>query len=389
MKSVAIIPLRKGSKGILGKNKLKILGRPLYQWMLGSAIFSELDDIYIFTDDDEIIKQVKEEYFWSAKVKTLLRSSQNASDISSTEDAMLEFANKINFQFDFITLLQATSPLTIQNDINLALHKVMVENFDSALTVVNTKRFIWNVNGESQNYDFKNRPRRQDFEGLKIENGAVYVTNKKQFIESKNRLGGKIALVEMPEDTLTEIDEQSDLLIIEKLLLNRLQRNKKKPQKIELLVLDVDGVFTDGTVSVSDKGELFKSFSLRDGMGLENIRFSGVEVVVMTSENSQIVKSRMVKLGLENNLFLGVKDKYSRLNQILINKGLNRNQVAYVGDDINDLTNLISVGWGFCPNDAINQVKEHCDIVLNNRGGNKAIREVTEFLIKYNNRFSK
>jgi N-acylneuraminate cytidylyltransferase len=166
-----------------------------------------------------------------------------------------------------------------------------------------------------------------------------------------------------------------------------LLKYKKQNYRIKLLVLDVDGVFTSGTVAVGDNGELFKTFSLRDGMGIENLRNDGVEVVVMTSENSQIVQARMNKLNLE--LFMGVKDKYSRLDNLLIQKGLTRGEVAYVGDDVNDLVNLTSVAWGFCPNDAIETVKPYCDIVLNNNGGDKAIREVAEFILKYNNRFNK
>ncbi len=387
MKSVAVIPLRKGSKSIPNKNKIKILGRALYQWSLGEAILSELDEIYIFTDDEEIIRQVTAEYGWCSKVKVLLRDDKNATDIASTEDAMFEFASKIKFDFDLITLIQATSPLISKGDINLILDKVINNDFDSALTVVNTKRFIWSKEGESLNYDYKSRPRRQDFDGLYVENGAVYVTSKEQFLISKNRLGGNIGIVEMLEETLTEIDEPSDLLIIENLLLNKLNLNKQNPQKIELLVLDVDGVFTNGKVSVGNKGELSKSFSLRDGMGLENLKMAGVEVIVMTSENSEIVTSRMKKLNISKNLYLGVKDKYSRLNDILIEKGISRNQVAYVGDDINDLVNLSSVAWGLCPNDAVLKIKSYCDIILNNQGGDKAVRETTEFIIKYNNRF--
>ncbi|PCH68760.1 MAG: cytidyltransferase [Bacteroidales bacterium] len=388
MKSVAIIPLRKGSKGIPGKNKKKILGRPLYQWCLGEAILSDLDEIYVFTDDNEIIENIKQEYTWTSKVKTLNRSTESALDTASTEEAMLEFSRKINNEFDVICLLQATSPLTSKEDINKTLAKVTQENYDSALTVVNTTRFIWNKKGESLNYDFMNRPRRQDFDGLQIENGAVYVSTKKQFLTSKNRLGGKIAIVEMPEDTLIEIDETSDFVIIENLIKNRLQTYKKCPSRIELLVLDVDGVFTDGTVNVSANGELSKSFSLRDGMGLELVRNSGVEVVVMTSENSDIVEKRMGKLGISN-LFMGVKDKFSRLNNFLIEKNLKRNSVAYIGDDINDLVNLCSVSWGFCPNNAVPEVKLNSDFILNNNGGDMAIREAVEFIIKYNQRFIK
>lgn len=383
-KSVAIIPLRKGSKGIPGKNKMKILGRRLYQWCLGEAVFSGLDEIYVFTDDDEIINQVEKEYVWTSKVKVIKRSTENANDTASTEAAMLEFADKINWEFDNICLLQATSPLTTREDINNVLFELNNNKYDSALTIVKTKRFIWGENANSINYDYKSRPRRQDFEGLQIENGAVYASTKKQFLESKNRLGGKISLVEMNEDTLTEIDEVSDVVVIEKLLLNRLNEYKESFSKIKLLVLDVDGVFTPGTVGVTNNGELEKVFSLRDGMGLENLKISGVQIIVMTSEISPIVESRMNKLGLE--LYMGVKDKYSRLDSVLQEKNIQRSEVAYVGDDINDLVNLSSVSWGFCPNDAVNELQPYCDIILNNRGGDKAIREACQFIINYNKR---
>tara|TARA_R110001583_G_scaffold16041_5_gene65155 strand:- start:17708 stop:18868 length:1161 start_codon:yes stop_codon:yes gene_type:complete len=385
MKSVAIIPLRKGSKGIPGKNKKKILGRPLYQWCLGEAIFSNLDEVYVFTDDEELILQINQEYKWTSKVRTILRSPKSATDTASTEQAMIEFAENIKYSFDVICLLQATSPLTNRKDINKALEAIIDQKYDSVLTVVETKRFIWNEQGESINYDYNNRPRRQDFDGLCIENGAVYASSKDQFLKSKNRLGGNIGIIKMHEDTLTEIDELSDLLIIENLLLHRLKLNKKSPQKIELLVLDVDGVFTNGTVSVSNEGELSKTFSLRDGMGIENLRSSGVDIIVMTSEDSPIVQKRMEKLNLP--LCMGVKDKFSRLDKILTDKNLNRNSVAYIGDDINDLVNLNSVAWGICPNNSVTSLIPYCDILLNNKGGDMAIREAINFIVKYNQRF--
>ena len=241
MKKVAIIPLRAGSKGIPGKNKKKLLGRSLFSWTLGEAIFSNLDKIYIFTDDENIIDFVKKEYTWTDKVEIMVRSQESATDTASTEMGMREFAERINYDFDILCLLQATSPLTSREDINNCLDKIIKENYDSALTVVNTMRFIWNENGESINYDFNNRPRRQDFKGLLVENGAVYTTTKEQFLQSGIRIGRKVAVVKMPEDTLTEIDEKEDWVIMEKLLENRLNKFKKGSKKIKLLVLDVDG----------------------------------------------------------------------------------------------------------------------------------------------------
>lgn len=382
MKKIALIPLRAGSKGIPGKNKKKLLGRPLFSWTLGEAIFSNLDEIYIFTDDKDIMEYVNKNYTWTEKVKVMERSEESATDTASTEFGMIELAQRLDYNFDILCLLQATSPLTTRKDINKCLDKIEKENYDSALTVVNTMRFIWNENGESINYNYNSRPRRQDFKGLLVENGAVYTTTREQFKKSGIRIGGNIAIVKMPEDTLTEIDEKEDWVIIEKLIENRVSKFKKGNPGIRLLVLDVDGVFTEGKVSTGCEKEISKDFSLIDGMGLEIIRGEGVEVIVMTSENSDIVKTRMNKLKLET--YLGVKDKYSFLEKIRQEKGINRNEIAYIGDDINDLANICSVKWGIVPNNGVLENKLKADLILSSKGGNGAIREAVNFILKYN-----
>jgi N-acylneuraminate cytidylyltransferase len=387
MKKIAIIPIRKGSKGIPSKNKKKIVGRPLFSWVLTEAIFSDLDLVYIFTDDSTIIEYVEREYHWTSKVKALLRNEENANDTASTESALLEFSKKIKHDYDILCLLQATSPLILAEDINKGLEKVTKESFDSAVSVVNTHRFIWNTNGVPLNYDVFNRPRRQDFEGLLVENGAVYCTTKEAFLQSNNRMSGAIGLIQMSEETLMEIDSVSDWNIIENLLMER-QKRMKVCQKIQYLVLDVDGVFTDGGIYYNEDGEFAKKFDMRDGMGLEILRENNVEVVVLTSENSKVVAQRMKKLKIEN-AFLGIKDKYSFLKQFLTLKNSSFDAVAYVGDDVNDLANICSCGWSFAPANAMNIVKAHADIVLTNSSGNGAIREVCEVIMKYNKRYEK
>ncbi|MGL6169297.1 MAG: cytidylyltransferase domain-containing protein [Fusobacteriaceae bacterium] len=386
MKKVAIIPLRAGSKGIPGKNRKKLLGRPMFCWSLGEAIKSNLDEVYVYTDDQKIIEFVKEEYKWCSKVKILERSEDSATDTASTEFAMQEFSTRIGENYDILCLLQATSPLIKKENINECLDKIEKESYDSALSVVRTKRFVWSESGESLNYDYKNRPRRQDFDGMLMENGAVYGTTKEQFLKSGIRIGGKIAIIEMPEDSLIKIDEKEDWIIVEKLIENNMKKNKRNSKKIKVLCLDVDGVFTDGNITNNLDGEFSKVFSMRDGMGLEILRENGIEIIIMTSENSKIVESRMRKLNLLDNLYLGIKDKYTRLEKVLQEKSLTRAEVAYIGDDVNDLANLLSVGWGIVPNDGIENVKLSADLVLNNAGGNKAIREAVNFILKYNSR---
>ncbi|MFT5669170.1 MAG: YrbI family 3-deoxy-D-manno-octulosonate 8-phosphate phosphatase [Vicingaceae bacterium] len=385
MKKLAIIPLRKGSRGISKKNKKKMLGRPLFSWVLTEAIFSDLDEVYVFTDDSEIMDYVEREYHWTSKVKALVRNEENANDTASTESVLIEFAEKINQEYDILCLLQATSPLTLAADINNGLNKITKDSFDSALSVVKTHRFIWNTDGTPQNYDVFNRPRRQDFDGLLVENGAVYCTTKTAFLNSKNRVSGTIGLVEMDEVSYTEIDSKTDWEIVEKLLAQRL-RKMKTHNRIDYLVLDVDGVFTDGCVYFGAEGELMKKFDMRDGMGLEILRQNGVEVIVLTSENSELVAERMKKLQIEDT-FLGVKDKYSFLKYILTTKNSSFDAVAYVGDDVNDLANICCSGWSFTPANATDIVKQHADIVLRNDSGAGAIREVCETILKYNKRY--
>jgi len=385
MKKVAIIPLRKGSKGIPGKNKKKMLGRPLFSWVLSAAIFSDLDEVYVFTDDEEILSFISKEYHWTSKVKGLLRNDENANDTASTESAMLEFAEKIHRDFDVLCLLQATSPLTTSQDINNALSQISVEGKASALSVVKTHRFTWNADGIPQNYDVFNRPRRQDFAGLLMENGAVYATTKDAFIKSKNRVSETIGLVEMPEETLMEIDSLSDWTIIESLLAER-QKSFKKQERINYLVLDVDGVFTDGCVYYGAEGELMKKFDMRDGMGLEILRQNNVEVVVITSENSDLVAKRMQKLQIKHT-FLGVKDKYSFLQNFISQQQTSWANLAYVGDDVNDLANLCTAGWSFAPANATSVVKQQVDFTLSHNSADGAIREVCEWVMKYNARF--
>ncbi|WP_298352452.1 acylneuraminate cytidylyltransferase [uncultured Dokdonia sp.] len=386
MKSIGFIPLRKGSKGIPGKNKKKLLGRPLFCWALGEAIASQLDTIYIFTDDEDIITFVHKEYHWTDKVKTVKRSEESATDAASTEMGMLEFVNRLEEPFDILCLLQATSPFTTSFDINACLDKVQSgANYDSALTVVNTHRFTWYEDGTPKNYDVFNRPRRQDFEGLLVENGACYVTTSSAFRESKNRISGNIATVQMPEDSLTEIDSLTDWKIVEELLAARL-KTKKQSNRITHLILDVDGVFTDGCIYYGAEGELMKKFDMRDGMGLEILRQYNVEVMVMTSEDSQIVASRMKKLKI-NDVFMGVKDKYSLLSRIVTDRELSFSNIAYIGDDVNDMANICAAGWSFTPANATMPIKNHADVILQNNSAEGAIREACDFIIKYNNRY--
>jgi N-acylneuraminate cytidylyltransferase len=220
---------------------------------------------------------------------------------------------------------------------------------------------------------------------LTFENGAVYTCLKSVLRDKQNRLGDKVAIVKMPEDSLLEIDSENDWIAIEQLLIERQQR-QKKASKISHIVLDVDGVFTDGSITYTKDGEHTKRFDMRDGMGLEILRQFGINVIVMTSENSELVAKRMQKLKIKET-YLGVKDKFTLLNKIARDKDLALSNFAYIGDDVNDLSNMCSVGWSFAPNNATSVVKLNADVILSKNSANGAIREACEFISIYNKRF--
>ena len=218
MTNIAFIPVRGGSKSIPLKNIKLLAGFPLVYWVAKAANNAKcIDKVIIATDSDDIREVVKK--FDLEKVELYDRDSENAQDTSTTVSVILEYLNKANLNDnDNFFLIQATSPLLKSKHIEEMYEKLLNEGKDSALSCVRNKRFYWSEDGVPLNYDYKNRPRRQDFKGLMMENGACYINKVKNILRDKNNLSGKISVYEMPEYTSIEIDEPDDFLLIEKLM---------------------------------------------------------------------------------------------------------------------------------------------------------------------------
>ena len=217
--NIAFIPARCGSESIPFKNIKIICGKPLIYWALLSLTNSKkIDQIYVATDCDEI-KDVVLDFNFS-NVQIFDRSDTNASNTASTESVMLEFLENERFSDDDLFLLiQVTNPFTSSNDFDDAIDTIKSSNkFDSILSCVETKRFFWTKNGKSINYNYNSRPRRQDFEGILMENGAFYINTVANIKKYKNRLSGNIHPYLMPEYSAVEADEEDDWLMLEKLM---------------------------------------------------------------------------------------------------------------------------------------------------------------------------
>lgn len=216
--NIAFIPVRCGSKSIPFKNIKEFCGKPLVYWNLEALQNSNnIDKIFVATDCEEIKSVVNN--FGFSKVEVYDRDLQNANDTASTESVMLEFIAKQNFKdSDLFFLVQATSPLTQTKDFDEALLKLKEEKADSLLTCVRTKRFFWNEDGTPYNYNYKKRPRRQDFDGLLMENGAFYINSIANIKKEQNRLSGKIVIYEMEEYKAVDIDEIDDWVVAEQVM---------------------------------------------------------------------------------------------------------------------------------------------------------------------------
>jgi len=383
-KNVAFIPLRGGSKSIQLKNIKKINNRPLAYWVMDAAVNSEKIDRVFISTDDEKIKDITKKYN-SNKIEVISRSKETATDNASTELAMIEFA--YNYDFENIILIQATSPLLKSEYLDKGIELVEKNKFDSVLSVVRQKRFIWEKSDNEyipSNYDFNNRPLRQGFEGFLVENGAFYIISKNNLLKTKSRLSSPVGVVEMPESTYFEIDEPTDWLISEKLLEFE-NINKIDLDTIKMVITDSDGVLTDAGMYYSENGDELKKFNTKDGMGFKLLKEAGIKTAIITGEKRKLIKNRAEKIKADE-IFMGITDKVSIIKKISKKYNIKPEEMAYIGDDINDYEAINYVGFGCCTKDANYKLKKIAKYITKTNGGNGAFREIADIIL-YNEKW--
>lgn len=157
----------------------------------------------------------------------------------------------------------------------------------------------------------------------------------------------------------------------------------KKLDKIKLLVLDVDGVMTDGGMYFTESGDQFKKYNTKDGMAIQHLVKSNFQVAIISSGfKAEMVKARAEMLGIQR-CYIGRDPKINILNEFCTELGIGLENVALVGDDINDLEMIKNIGFSACPSDAVNSVKGQVDVILSKKGGEGCVREfIDAYLLK-------
>jgi N-acylneuraminate cytidylyltransferase len=389
VKVVAFVPVRGGSQSIPLKNIKPFCGKPLVYWNISALeAVAEVDEIVIATDSEAIINEVLR--FGFKKVVIYRRLPENATNTASTESVMLEYIERTQADpANIFMLVQATSPLTQAQHFSEALKLYGEGQFDSLLTCVRNKRFFWNEDGSPRNYDHSKRPRRQDFEGALMENGAFYISTVDRILTMKNRLSGKIGIYEMPEYSAIEIDEEDDWALAEKLMYKYYPffAKGKRMSEVKLFLTDVDGVLTDAGMYYSEKGDELKKFNTHDGMAFSLLRQAGIKTGIITSENTELVARRAHKLKADY-LYQGHQNggKLACALEICKLENLTLDEVAYIGDDVNCWELLSQVGIAACPSNAVEKIKNIPGIIpLAKEGGQGAVREFAEIILEKKN----
>lgn len=211
---VSVIPARGGSKAIPKKNVVPFLGEPLITYTIRQSIESDLvNQTYVSTDDEHIAEVSR-----TTGAKVINRPDELAGDTSSTEEALLHAVESIPHSPEIIVLLQCTSPLRRQSDIDEAIHLVKSQKHDSSLSCSEDHSFYWKYEDDSAtavNYEPNQRKRRQDLDRWYQENGSIYVMKREILEEEQCRLGGSIGIHEMPKEMSFEIDTPEDYRIVE------------------------------------------------------------------------------------------------------------------------------------------------------------------------------
>ena len=343
---VAIIPARGGSKGVPRKNVRRVGGIPLVGRAVAAALAAErVDRVVVSTDDDEIAAVAEE---WGAQV--VRRPAEIAGDTASSESALLHVLDALEgdgVDVGVIAFLQATSPFIDPRALDDGIRLVSEGEFDSVFAAIETYGFLWRRDADGTadglNHDPGLRPRRQDREPHYLETGAFYAMDAAGFRSAAHRFFGRVGVVEVDESTAIEIDTAAELEIARAIA--PLARTPWFGWEIDAdaVVTDFDGVHTDDTVLVDAVGTETVRVSRSDGMGISRLRAAGIPVLILSTETNKVVGARARKLRVD--VRQAVDDKAAALREWAGEHGIALSRIAYLGNDVNDLSCLEIVGW--------------------------------------------
>ncbi len=377
---IAIVPARAGSKGIPGKNLVRVGGYSLVARAIRSANEAELiDQVFVSTDGEDIATEAR-----NNNGGVVARPAELANDTASSESAIIHAIESLataGTTPEVVVFIQPTSPFIDSGALDRAIARVLAGTEDCVFSAFATYGFLWEASTDGAtgvNHDKLQRPRRQDREPHYMETGAFYVFKTQGFLEAKHRFFGRVGIEEVSEKFAVEIDDL-DQLETARLLAPEFDSSFIPKGAIQALVMDFDGVHTNDSATVNSEGLETVEVSRSDGMGISMMKKAGLPMLILSKETNAVVKARAKKLGIE--AISGIDNKLPELLAWSKNNNVALEQVAYIGNDLNDLECMNAVGWAIAPSNAHPEIKKIARVCLAAAGGQGAIRELVELIL--------
>jgi YrbI family 3-deoxy-D-manno-octulosonate 8-phosphate phosphatase len=407
---LALIPARGRSKGIPRKNIRDFAGYPLIAWSIAAAKQSELVKRTIVSTDDEEIAAVAR----SLGAETpFLRPAEFAQDVTTDlpvyEHALQWLAENENYRPDVVIQLRPTSPIRPRDCVDRAIEILLAHpDADCVRGVVpagQNPHKMWRLPG-GENAPMKNlldvegiaepyNAPRQILPPVYWQTGHIDAIRSRTILEKKSMSGGVIYPLVIDPRYTVDLDNLYDWARYEWLVKfggldfvspgpiparSPGHERRSMPEKIDLLVLDFDGVITDNRVWTAQDGSETVASNRSDSEGLSRLRKAGVEAVVISKEVNPVVAARCQKLKLP--FVQGIQEKGPALTRLLEERGVDPSHAVYLGNDTNDLVCFPLVGWAVAVADAHPEVRQAADFVLEKSGGHGAVRELCDMILE-------
>jgi YrbI family 3-deoxy-D-manno-octulosonate 8-phosphate phosphatase len=398
---LALIPARGGSKGIPRKNIRDFAGFPLIAWSIAAAKQSEMVMRTIVSTDDEEIAAVAR--FFGAETP-FLRPAEFAqdgtTDLPVFEHALNWLAENEHYHPDVVIQLRPTSPIRphdcVDDAITILLAHPEADSVRGIVPAGQNPHKMWRL-PSGENSPMKNlldvkeiiepyNAPRQILPSVYWQTGHIDAIRESTITKKKSMSGDIIYPLVIDPRYTVDLDNLSDWAKYEWLIafggLDYVYPGPKRramPEKIDLLILDFDGVITDNHVWTDQDGHESVASNRSDSEGLSRLRKAGVEAVVISKEVNPVVAARCKKLKLP--FIQGVQEKGRALENLLKERGVDPSNTIYIGNDTNDLVCFPLVGWAVAVADAHPEVRQAADFLLSMTGGHGAVRELCDMIL--------
>ncbi len=376
MTDIAVIPCRGGSKGIPRKNLQTVHGIPLVVRTIFACFEAGISDVYVSTDNEEI-----RSYSEAAGAQIIDRPAELAQDFSSTDSVLSHAVQSLLLQGfkgeDNLLLLQATSPFTKSETIQDICKLLKQQPNAGVFTATEWHGFIWDLNNgvvSPYKHDHKNRRRRQDLSPQVLETGGVYGGTIDNFSSFGVRFIEPLIPVIVDRIEAIEIDTLDDLNFCNAISVVKRSRDLSN---VRVVFTDFDGVLTDNRVLQSESEEFGSFVNRSDGVAISYLKSKDIPVIIITGEKNGAAFGRASKLGIP---CVYSEDKLKSIVDYCTNHDLTFSEVAYIGNDLNDLDSLATCGWTFTPIDAHPAALKCANKILHTKGGYGVFREMINSL---------